>query len=80
MDYGILHILFPLQQNLVNHVGEIVIHLQTFPTYYKLSLVLDPGGQRDKSAYRNLSNSTAGRDMQTYVKDHNRTAVGDVGN
>lgn len=44
MDYGILHTLFPLQQNLVNHVGEIVIHLQTFPTYYKLSLVLDPGG------------------------------------
>jgi hypothetical protein len=83
MDHGLLHDLFPLQQNLVNHFGEIIIHLQTFLYYYKLSFVLDPGagGQINYgSAYRNQSNSTAGREMPTYEKEHNRAAIRDLEN
>lgn len=49
MGYGILHGLFPLQQNLVNHFGEIIIHLQTSPCFYKLSLALELGYRGDKS-------------------------------
>lgn len=81
MGYWGLQDIFPLQQNLPNHFGEIRIHLQTFSYYYKPFLVSDLGDRGTDHLWfwlwKPLPFKGVGsrkRDANRHGKDHNRTA------